>query len=283
MKKGGSMKNLFKPEMVKSFIIVLTLLLVIKLLWLVVQITLLTAVDIDQEKDKSSASLYYRLKLTNKAPAPQKVISKPTKIVGSIKEITLLAIYNASDISVVTVLYKQKSKVLSTGDVLNGFTLEGAGGNFAMFSKDSKNYKVLLDKKNLKNNSISIAKPNLNVTKENTEPLGEVTNEGSAKIIDRALLDHYAENMDDIYKNIGIKEIKEGKDLKGFKIDFVKSNSPFSKLGIQRHDVIKSINGKEITNYNAAFGVYKNIKSAENLSLIIMRGNEEMELEYEIN
>ena len=89
--------------------------------------------------------------------------------------------------------------------------------------------------------------------------------------------------MDDIYKNIGIGEIKEGKDLRGFKINFVRRDSPFAKLGIRRNDVIKSINGQEITSYNAAFGVYKNIKNVDNLSLVIIRGKEEMELEYEIN
>jgi general secretion pathway protein C len=89
--------------------------------------------------------------------------------------------------------------------------------------------------------------------------------------------------MNDIYKNIGVSEIKEGKDLKGFKINFVRKDSPFSKLGIRRNDVIKSINGQEITSYNAAFGVYKNIKDVDNLNMVIMRGKEEMELEYEIN
>jgi len=110
-----------------------------------------------------------------------------------------------------------------------------------------------------------------------------VTNEGSAKIIDRSLLDHYANNMDDIYKNIGISEIKEGKDIKGFKVNFVRKDSPFAKLGIRRDDVIKAVNGQEINSYNAAFGVYKNIKNIDNLSLVIIRGKEEMELEYEIN
>jgi general secretion pathway protein C len=286
MRKDGSMKNLFKPENIKLFLVVLTFLLIIKLLWFVVQVTWLSALDIDQAEDQSSKSLYYRVKLTpNNTAAPQKVVPKVKKIAGSIKEIKLLAIYNATDIAVVTVEYRNKSKVLSSGDKINGFTLEGAGSNFAMFSKDDKNYKVLLAKNaKAKRNTSSIKSvPITNSKVKAKKVLGEVTNEGSAKIIDRSLLDHYADNMDDIYKNIGIAEIKEGKDLKGFKINFVRKDSPFSKLGIRRNDVIKSINGQEITSYNAAFGVYKNIKNVDNLSLVIIRGKEEMELEYEIN
>ena len=281
------MKNLFKPEMLKWLISGLVFLLILKLLWFVTQITLLSAIDLDQEEDHSSKSLYYRVKLTpNEAPAPQKISPVVRKIAGSIKEITLLAIYNASDISVITVEYKHKSKVLSSGDVINGFTLEGAGSDYAMFSKNDKNYKVLLDKKSKMSGSVGIIKSVPTIAKRKStekKPLGEVTNEGSVKIIDRSLLDHYAENMDDIYKNIGISEIKKGKDLKGFKINFVRRDSPFAKLGIRRNDVIKSINGQEIKSYNAAFNVYKNIKNVDDLSLVIQRGKEEMELDYEIN
>ena len=287
MRKDGSMKNLFKPEMLKVLIGILTFLLIIKLLWLVVQIVWLSPFDIDQEEDQGSKALYYRVKLTpNNIAAPQKIPSKnPTKIVGSIKEIKLLAIYNASDVTVVTVEYRKKSKVLGRGDVINGFTLEGAGSNFAMFSRDDKNYKVLLAKNSKVSSNISTIKsvPTVKSDVKSKKALGEVTNEGDIKIIDRSLLEHYANNMEDIYKNIGISEVKEGKDLQGFKINFVKKDSPFSKLGIQRNDVIKSINGQEIKSYNAAFGVYKNIKDVESLNMVIIRGKEEMELEYEIN
>jgi general secretion pathway protein C len=89
--------------------------------------------------------------------------------------------------------------------------------------------------------------------------------------------------MKDIYKNIGITEVKDGKNLKGFRLTFVRKNSDFEKLGVKRNDIIKSINGQAITSYNAAFGVYKNIQTAENITMVIERGNEEMELEYEIN
>jgi general secretion pathway protein C len=287
MRKDGFMKNLFKPEMLKVLIGILTFLLVLKLLWFVVQIGWLSPLDIDQEEDRSSKSLYYRVKLTpNNIAAPQKIVPKTVKkIAGSIKEIKLLAIYNASDIAVVTVEYKNKSKVLGSGDMINGFTLEGAGSNFAMFSKGGKNYKVMLAKNSKSSSNTSMIKSVPSPKRKKTEKkvLGEVTNEGDVKIIDRSLLDHYADNMEDIYKNIGIAEIKEGKDLKGFKINFVRKDSPFAKLGIRRNDVIKAINGQEIKSYNAAFGVYKNIKNVDNLSLVIMRGKEEMELEYEIN
>lgn len=280
------MKNLFKPEMFKKILSILVLLLILKLLWFIVEVLWLPATDIDQEVEQGGKSLYYRVKLTpNAAPAPKKTVTKaPARQSGSIRDITLLAIYNASDATVITVSHKKKTKVLGLGENINGFILEGAGNNFATFSKNSKTYRVQLIKiaKN-KNNINAVKDASPSKATEKTKAEGQVTDGGDHKIIDRSLLDHYAKNMDDIYKNIGIKEVKEGKNLKGFQISFVKRNSDFSKLGLRRDDVIKSINGQEINSYNAALGVYKNIQDVDNLSLVIKRGKEEMELEYEIN
>ncbi len=280
------MKHLFKSQTFKKLFNILILLLLVKLLWFAVEIIWLSSAGIGHKDEVSNKSLYYRVKLTpNEAPAPSK--KKPTKIAGSISDITLLAIYNSEETTVITIEYKRKSKVLARGDEINGFVLEGAGSNFATFSKDTKTYRVDLLKSKRGTSSGSSIKP---VSKTAPSPSktpakveGEVTDAGDHKIVDRSLLDHYAKNMDDIYKNIGITEVKEGGKIKGFRITFVRRGSPFSKLGIKRGDVIKSINGQEITSYNAAFETYKNIGNIENLTMVIKRGKEEMELEYEIN
>jgi len=282
------MKHLFKPQVMKGLWTLLILLLVIKLVWFLVGILWLPTSGMEHAEEKSVKALYYRVKLSpNKAPAPT-TVKKPEKVVGSIQDITLLAIYNASDAIVITVEYKKKTKVLSKGDEINGFMLEGAGSNFATFSKKSKTYKLDLfkSKKGAKSTSsikkVHVPSPSKPIP-VSTEVTGEIVDAGDHKIIDKSLLDHYAKNMDDIYKNIGITEVKEGKDLKGFRITFVRKDSPFAKLGVRKDDMIKSINGQEINSYNAAFNVYKNIQNAKNLTLVIIRGKEEMELEYEIN
>ena len=281
------MKHLFSSEMFKSILGILVLLLVIKTVWFVVEILWLPAQGIDQEIQKSPKSLYYRVKLTpNQAAAPI-VNHNPAPVrVGNMKEIKLLALYGDSEVTIVTVEYKGKTKVLARGDDINGFVLQGGGLNYATFSKNAKTYKVMLfsPKSSGKTSSISsvVSTPAI-AKKEDNEATGEVTDMGDHKVIDRSLLEHYANNMDDIYKNIGITEVKNGRNLEGFRLTFVRKDSPFAQLGVRRDDVIQEINGQPITSYNAAFEVYKNIKNVENLSLKIKRGKEEMELEYEIN
>jgi len=280
------MKHLFKPEVFKGILSLLVLLLIVKTIWFVAEVLWLPTKGINEVDKTSAKSLYYRVKLTpNKVAAPT---VKPTKIVkkeGSIKEITLLAIYNASDLTVITVLHKGKSKVMGRGDEINGFVLEGAGNNFATFSKNNKTYKVMLVKSKTSANAIKSISPvtSSKPVSSGNGAIGKVIDLGDHKVIDRSLIDHYTKNMDDIYKEVGLTEVKNGKDLKGFRFTFVRKGSPFEKLGLRRDDVIRSINGQEINSYNAAFGMYKNIKNIDNLTLVIQRGKEEMELEYEIN
>ncbi len=280
------MKHLFKSKLFKKLFSVLTLLALVKLLWFVIEIVWLSPTSIGHDDEVANKSLYYRVKLTpNEAPAPMK--KKPIKIADSIKGIALLAIYNSEDTTVITVEYKRKTKVLARGDEVNGFVLEGAGSNFATFSKNSKTYRIDLIKSKKstgsKSSIKSVSKVEPASDEDSSKIKGEVTDAGDHKIIDKSLFDHYAKNMDDIYKNIGISEVKKKGKIKGFRITFVRRGSPFAKLGIKRGDVIKSINGQEINSYNAAFGVYKNIQKVENLTMVIKRGKEEMELEYEVN
>ncbi|SFV56302.1 General secretion pathway protein C [hydrothermal vent metagenome] len=282
------MKALFSPNIMRILILLLSVFLGVKLFWFIVESTWLAEFDIDQKKEEKSKSLYYHVKLTpNEAPAPtHPKVKRPVKITGgSIKDIRLLAIYHDSEITVVTVEYKKSTKVLGTGESINGFILDTATHDFAVFKKNDKTYKISLIKDKTKIMAKSIIPVNVsskkNKHKKNT--FGKVTDAGDYKIVDRTLLEHYADHEKDIYKNIGIKEVKKGQDLVGFRITFVKRGTPFADLGIKRNDIIKSINGQAINSYAAAFAVYKNIKNVENLSLVIERGEEEMELEYEVN
>ena len=98
----------------------------------------------------------------------------------------------------------------------------------------------------------------------------------------RGLLSSYTKDVEKIWKDIGISEYKVNGKLGGFKVNFVKRDSDFEKLGLKRGDILKSVNGQELNSYNAAFSFYKEIETVENLTLSIKRDNKDMELEYEI-
>lgn len=281
------MKHLFSPHLMKWFWIVIVTFVVIKCVWFGIAEIWLPTVGVNYTPQKNIKSLYYRVKLTQNRVAPPKVKKTKPRVASKIKDITLLAIYDDETMSVVTVAYKKKTKVLSTGEVINGFRLQSAGADYALFEKNAKTYTLpLLQKKNTKSNSQSYVTQRPHQQKKpntKSEPTGEVVDAGDHKIVDKSLITHYAQNMDAIYKNIGIKETKQSGDKQAFSVSYIKKNSPFAQLGLEKGDVIKSVNGQDIDSYNAAFALYKEIGTVENVTLVIQRGKEEMELEYEVN
>ena len=283
------MKHLFKSKTFKNILSILAIFLLVKLIWVTIEIIWLPSNGVYHKDKVGGKSLYYRVKLTPNDSSVPVQTSKPVEIAGSIRDIALKAVYNASDTTVITIVYKGKTKVLGRGDAVNGFVLEGGGSTYATFSKDSKIYRVDLiksKKSTASSGSIVPAEP----LRKNKKPSssaakkvqGEIVDAGDHKIIDKSLVTHYSNNIQEIYKNIGIGETKvNGKTQ--FKITFVRRGSPFAKLGVKRGDIIKSLNGQEINSEAEAFRIIKNIDSIENITLGILRGKKEMELEYEIN
>ena len=238
---------------------------------------------IDPVVQTGGKPLYYKVKLTsNRAAAP---VKKKT-YGGDIKDIKLLAVYNASDATVVTVMHKGRTEVLSQGEALNGFVLESAGSNFATFSKGAKNYDIYL-KKGKSSSTYRSTSPAVNrgKGKEKASPVpeGEVTDAGEYKVVDRALVKYYTQNIEELSKNISLQEVKKRGKTEGFKVRFIRKNSLFEKLGLQRNDMIKSVNGQILDSYQAGVDIYKDIQDSDNMTLVIIRGEEEMELEYEVN
>ena len=92
------MKALFNSHLFKNFLGVLIILLVVKILWLIVSVTFLPSSSVEHKKEVGGKSLYYRVKLSpNESSVPVKRPKGPVKIAGSIKDIKLIAVYQASD------------------------------------------------------------------------------------------------------------------------------------------------------------------------------------------
>ncbi len=276
------MKPLFKPSQLKIVIFALSLMLFVKAVWFGIEMSLLDADGIDHNKSASAKSLHYQTRFV-----PQKTESNQIKKpISGIDSFRLLAIYRADNHIVITLSKDGKSSVLARGDTIDGYVLEDATATEAIFLHNGKSYRLeLVDStENISHDAIHTSTENKpEASKNQTAPQGEIVDAGDLKVVDRTLLDHYRKNMGEIWQNIGIAEIKEGNTIKGFKVNFVKHGSDFSKLGLRRGDVIKSVNGQELNSYQGAFDVYKNIDTMEGLTLVVERGKEELELKYEIN
>jgi len=286
------MKNFLNSKIFSALLFSLIVGVITKVIWLTVAILFLPKSGVEHIEISKAKPLFYRIKLATKVKEPPKPKSKPkhklkpkAPTVISMKGIKLIALYNSSHALVVTVEKAKKTKVLSKGEDIDGFILNSAGPNYAVFKKNNKKFKLILgdDKiedylKKVKSSTIK-SKP-----KPKKKPKSNIVeNEyGDGKIVSKDLLNSYTKNIEKVWKDIGIDENKVNGQLQGFKINFVKKGSDLEKLGLRRGDILKAVNGDELNSYKSAYSFYGEIGTMENLTLSIIRNNQDMELEYEI-
>ena len=301
------MKNITNSRLFSTLLFFLTVLFIAKLLWLIASIVILPKSGVDYTEKNKLKSLYYPVRLSNvkqrKAPVVMKkapVKPKPTPkkvVVENMNGYKLLGLYVSSDKLIATISKGGKTKVLGRGESFNGFKLISSGenseGNFVLFNKNGKEFtlpfkrfkKAKVKKAKVKKTAHKRVKHKrvAHISPKQVHKKGIVaTDDEERKVVSRGLLSSYTKDIDKVWKDIGIGEYKVNGVLTGFKVNFVKKNSDFEKLGLKRGDILKSINGQELDSYNAAFSFYKDIGSIENLTLGIKRDNQDMELEYEI-
>ena len=272
--------------------------LLAKAFWVFLETKMLPKQGINKEENSGIKALYYRYSLASKKDKP-KVIKKPiqkskTAVVKpkkpkelELKKFTLKGIYIDSKQKFIMVSYLGKTTFLSKGDELKGFKLIKIAPTYAIFSKDGKKYRLDLFKKEKNKEQSSKSSTNtLENTKraEKKEPTSNsaITKDGDVTVISKELFNKYKKDINAIRKNINAVPIQDGKKLKGFRVTYVKKGSDFDKLGVKRGDIIKAINGEEITDWSVPISFFENIDTVNGATITVQRGNEIKELEYEV-
>jgi type II secretory pathway component PulC len=285
------MKQIFNASTINTFIWILGAMLLAKTIWFGVTLAFLPKEGISSNTKSGIDSLYYSLKLVKDE---MNVVQTPTVTVqqDGLRNVKLLALYHASDMTIVTISNKGKTKVLARGEQINGYVLTGGGANYAEFTKNKKKSKIYLTKKAKgQGGNVESSKPSHKDTKRakkiaskyTPKGLGEIKTKGNVKVVPKKMLEHYMNNAQDIYKNMGISEKNSASGLEGFNITFVRKGSHFEEIGLKRGDVIRGINGERLDSYEAAIAAYAKVKNGKNLTLSIERNNEEKEFEYEVD
>jgi len=260
-------------------IIIITKAISLALLWF------FDAEGIDHHESHSKIPEYKRYSAQNLIQATQKVSIKeateqsPEALeVGSygenISNMILKGLFKRGDGGVVIIALKAKpknSEVLGIGEIFEGYTLRKILKNGAVFSKGGSNYSLYFseEKQQQRYNTKS--------------PQNIQTDDGGIKTVSKDDITFYAKNVDKIWKDIGIVEVKKAGKITGFKVTRIKAGSPFAKLGLRRGDIIIRANNKPMTSYKEAIAIYKGIDKLEALELIVLRNNQETEIVYEIN
>ncbi len=160
-----------------------------------------------------------------------------------------------------------KTEIIAVGEEFSGNKLVQINSNSAVFERNRRRYTLQL---------------------ENADTLALVKGSGAAeeddapRRVSRGDINYYAKDVDKLWKDISITEVKEGKVIKGFKVTRIRPGSALARIGLKRGDVIIKANNKVLKSYNDALDIYNKIGTMRAMELVVIRNNQEKEIIYEI-
>jgi len=180
----------------------------------------------------------------------------------NLNKYVLTAIYSTKTGGVISLIDKNKqSFILSKNEKIDGFTLKTIYPDYVLFEKESTIFKIKMnDKEEMKSYKIE-----------------------NSFILKRGTLNSFIKNPQNLIKEITIDENIFKNKIDGFKITNIEKKSIFSKLGLEKGDVIKKLNNNYLSSYQDVMKIYNKIDELKFLKIEILRGKKVMELNYEIN
>jgi general secretion pathway protein C len=262
------MNRIISPLWIKRLILIGIIAVVIKALMLVL-LFVLPHEGIDRISSIES-SLYQNYKPSKAFGLQEKKAPVAAKVpVYKLDNLILQGLYDDPKTPFIAVEDAKKITLVGLNEDFKGYKLIDVKSDRAIFEKSGKQYELLFKDHVVDKGAISVAEP-------------EIIQDDAAVFIKRKEIKHYAKNFDAIWQNIKIKEIIKEKRLQGFEVTWVKKDSLFAQLGLIKGDVITGVNGKTLKSVSQVFKIYNNMDKMDSLKLMILRDNQEKELEYEV-
>jgi general secretion pathway protein C len=98
----------------------------------------------------------------------------------------------------------------------------------------------------------------------------------------RNLVDQLLENQAELMRTARIIPHQENGRTVGVKLYGIRRNSLLGRLGIQNGDMLRTVNGYDMTSPDSALEAYARLRSASNLSVSIVRRGQPTTLEYNV-
>jgi general secretion pathway protein C len=100
--------------------------------------------------------------------------------------------------------------------------------------------------------------------------------------VQRGLVDKVLQNQAEIMRSARIVPHEENGQVVGVKLYGIRRNSLLGKLGLQNGDMLRTINGFQMSSPDTALEAYSRLRSADNLSVAVTRRGRQMAIDYDI-
>jgi len=276
--------NQSSAKLLRVFIIyVLLPFAVVKTAYATVSFLFLKKDDVTVPK-RESLSYHYSMDLGYKVVSTktkERPVVQQIEATNRIKDIKLKGTYLDGDQSFIVIEDHLGTTFLYKGDRYVGYILKEIYDGRAIFDKNGKNYDVVIEEEDGKQGAASHA-PGI-VSGGNSAANDNAREPFEPVVVTRDEIDSYIKNPNKIWRNIRIQEIRRNGQIDGFRVNYVKKGSFFDQSGLRSGDIIKAIDGSEIRSLSDVMKYYNDIKNLDGLSLTVLRGGNEVELEFNIN
>lgn len=187
----------------------------------------------------------------------------------SINELTLKAIYHDEKNSFIMINFKGKVEFLALNQIFQGFELVKLSSNTAVLQKNGKQNTLFLQPEDIVQGE----------QKKTTQADKQIVETS----VSRAELTQYQKDLDSIWRNIRLQPIKDNNQVSSYRLSYVRNNSLFDRLGLQKGDNIKSINSILVSDTVKIIQLYTTLDTLNSIHLIIERNNELKDIYYAIN
>jgi general secretion pathway protein C len=100
--------------------------------------------------------------------------------------------------------------------------------------------------------------------------------------IQRSLVDKVLANQGSLMKTARVIPHEEDGRVAGVKLYGIRRNSLLGRLGVRNGDMLRTINGFDMTSPDSALEAYSSLRNANKLTLAVKRQNKEMTIDYNI-
>ncbi|HHH12043.1 MAG TPA: general secretion pathway protein GspC [Sorangium sp.] len=175
------------------------------------------------------------------------------------------------------------------GDELNGHKLDALSWERVWFVKDATRCQMKVGARNVKTKR----KPTRSgrSKKPRRRSRGKVPEEISSKIhkmsdtefnIERSVVDEILDKQAELMRYTRLRPVKSGDKTTGLKLSRIRNGTLLHTLGLHNGDEIQTINGFELTNPQKALEAYGRLRTADRLTLTLVRKGKPITIDFNI-
>ena len=100
--------------------------------------------------------------------------------------------------------------------------------------------------------------------------------------VERSVLEEVLEKQASLMRGVRLRPRKNGSDVMGLQVSRVRRGTLLNEVGLKNGDVIKGINGFDLTDPQKALEAYGRLRTASELELSLVRNGKPTSIEFHI-